>query len=145
MITISTTCSLLSPFVCVNCRVESGEYVRSVFPVVPLLEGYVTAPGSTIPPPLKQEHRALTEPRPTSTPLPLSHCILYCAHYLNERNFAVILPPSKPLSPPPRSLFHQPLYQLPKQPLTCGGSWRGKQRGNGEEGGEGGEERMREG
>lgn len=22
------------------------------------------------------------------------HCILYCTHYLNERNFAVILPPS---------------------------------------------------
>lgn len=57
---------------------------------------YVTAPWSAIPHIL---HRELTVTQPNLRP---RHCILYCAHYLNERNFAVILPPSNPLP------FHYP-------------------------------------
>jgi len=51
---------------------------------------YVTALGSVIPP------CSTARTNGTQPNLRPRHCILYCAHYLNERNFAVILPPSNP-------------------------------------------------
>lgn len=41
------------------------------------------------------------------------HCILYCAHYLNERNFAVILPPSNPLPLPSHPPAHPRRLPVP--------------------------------